>query len=73
MWSCAVCVQLWHRTLVRTDGVETSSFSVVVAEARPSLDAFINCVRGQQKSVSQGQLEMRKRSYMGKIEHKRRT
>lgn len=48
-----VCQQLrlWNHALSRTKGIETTPFSVVMADARPSLDAFINCMRGQHKSL----------------------
>ncbi|KAL8272859.1 hypothetical protein Esti_003246 [Eimeria stiedai] len=45
-------LRLWHHALTRAKSVEEeTSFSSVLAEARPSLDAFITCMRGQHKSL----------------------
>ncbi|KAL8433481.1 hypothetical protein Efla_001078 [Eimeria flavescens] len=60
----ALCQQLrlWHRATTRMNKTEESPFAAVLADARPSLDAFVVSMRGQHKSLvdameTAGQLE----------------
>ncbi|XP_026191216.1 uncharacterized protein LOC34621127 [Cyclospora cayetanensis] len=49
---------LWHQALCKTQGVKSTVFSVMMTDAQPSIDAFLECLRAQHKSVSRSDLAL---------------
>ena len=50
--AAAVRMQLWNEAFKRSCSNEITVFGAVLRDCKPSLHAFLECMKGQHKSVS---------------------